>query len=163
MAVTSAGLLLYRSAPVREMLIAHMGGPFWARTQEGAWSIPKGEYDPQHETAADAAVREFREELGVAPPAAAPVPLGEFRYASGKRLTVFAVDATGWRHPPFEFGEFELEWPPRSGAIRTFPEVDRAEWMPASAARPLLVAAQRPALDALDALLGPVRPPAGER
>lgn len=153
MAVTSAGLLLFRSAPAQEVLIAHMGGPFWARKHDGAWSIPKGEYDPQRETAADAAVREFREELGVAPPAAEPAPLGEFRYASGKRLTVFAVDATDWRHPPFVFGEFEMEWPPRSGAMRRFPEVDRAEWMPAPTARTLLVAAQRPALDALGTVI----------
>ncbi|MDQ1129507.1 NUDIX domain-containing protein [Microbacterium sp. SORGH_AS_0888] len=150
MVVTSSGLLLHRAGG-REVLIAHMGGPFWARKDVGAWSIPKGEYDPAEETAEQAAVREFREELGVDPPSSGLRPLGVFRYASGKRLSVFAVEASDWRHPPFAFGSFELEWPPGSGVRRRFPEVDRAEWMSVAAAGPLLVAAQRPALEALAA------------
>ncbi|MFT4212612.1 MAG: NUDIX domain-containing protein [Microbacterium sp.] len=153
MPVTSAGLLLHRAAAT-EVLIAHMGGPFWARRDAGAWSIPKGEYDPEREDATAAAAREFREELGVDPPSVPLLELGTFAYASGKRVTVFAADADGWRHPPFAYGRFEMEWPPRSGRRASFPEVDRAEWTDVTRARDLLVAGQRPALDVLAALLG---------
>ncbi|WP_417563519.1 NUDIX domain-containing protein [Microbacterium sp.] len=148
--ITSAGLLLYRrdAAGVLEVLIAHMGGPFWARKDEAAWSIPKGEYDPDVETAVDAACREFREELGVDPPATPRIELGTWTY-SGKHLTVFAVDGAGFEASGFDYGTFELEWPPRSGRTVLFPEVDRAEWMGLDAARPRLVKGQRPALDAL--------------
>lgn len=157
MPVTSAGLLLHRraaaasgaAAAATEVLIAHMGGPYWARKDAGAWSIPKGEYDPRAETAVDAAVREFGEELGVAPPPGPYLDLGEFAYSSGKRVAVFAADGAGWRHPPFVYGEFELEWPPRSGRTARFPEVDRAEWVAIDRARDLLVTGQRPVLDAL--------------
>lgn len=147
----SAGLLLYRrdAAGVLEVLIAHMGGPFWARKDEAAWSIPKGEYDPALETAVDAACREFREELGVDPPAGPYTDLGTFTYSSGKRVTVFVVDGAGFEASGFDYGTFELEWPPRSGRTVLFPEVDRAEWMGLDAARPRLVKGQRPALDAL--------------
>lgn len=153
MAVTSAGILLYRVDPGGGMsvLIAHMGGPYWTRKDDGAWSIPKGEYDPASESARDAAAREFREELGVDPPAGRLDELGAFAYSSGKRVTVFVADGAGFEasDADFVFGEFSLEWPPRSGRVRSFPEVDRAEWMPLEAARPRLVAGQRPALDRL--------------
>lgn len=150
---SSAGILLYRlTEGATEVLIAHMGGPFWARKDDGAWSIPKGEFDPGAESALDAARREFREELGVDPPTGALAELGTYPYASGKRVTVFVADGAGLG-PEFVYGEFELEWPPRSGRTQRFPEVDRAEWMPAAAARPRLVAGQRPALDALVARL----------
>ncbi|WP_036283681.1 NUDIX domain-containing protein [Microbacterium luticocti] len=153
--VHSAGLLLYRRhGSAVEVLIAHMGGPFWARKDEGAWSIPKGEFDPDIETARDAAAREFREELGIDPPAAEPVELGTWAYSSGKRVTVFAVDGAGFEASGFCFGTFEMEWPPRSGRIATFPEVDRAEWVGLDAAARLLVKGQRPALAALERLLG---------
>ena len=148
--VTSAGLLLYRrTGGVLEVLIAHMGGPFWARKDEGAWSIPKGEFDPQIEQARDAAAREFREELGVDPPDGSYVELGTWTYSSGKRVTVFAADGGGFAASRFSFGTFALEWPPRSGKRVEFPEVDRVEWTPLDAARPRLVKGQRPALDAL--------------
>ncbi len=154
MAVTSAGILLYRLAEGEiEVLVAHMGGPFWARKDEAAWSIPKGEFDPAVEGALPAAMREFREELGVAASAAEYAELGTFVYASGKRATVFVADGEGFPASGFTFGEFELEWPPRSGRMRSFPEVDRAEWMPLAAARPRLVKGQRPALDRLAELL----------
>ena len=157
MAVTSAGILLYRASPGGEVsvLVAHMGGPFWARKNEGAWSIPKGEFDPDVESAEEAAVREFREELGVDPPAGPYVDLGTFAYSSGKRVTVFAADGAAFAAPApaFTFGEFEMEWPPRSGRRQSFPEVDRAEWVPIDAARPLLVTGQRPALDRLAEVL----------
>ena len=150
MPVHSAGLLLYRLTPDPEVLIAHMGGPFWSAKDEAAWSIPKGEYDPDAEAELDAALREFREELGVDPPPGPYAGLGVFPYSSGKRLTVFVADGAGFDPPSDGFGEFELEWPPRSGRTQSFPEVDRAEWMPISAARTKLVKGQRPALDALE-------------
>ncbi|WP_159500271.1 NUDIX domain-containing protein [Microbacterium sp. 18062] len=154
MTVHSAGLLLHRlGAAGVEVLVAHMGGPFWARKDAGAWSLPKGEYDPDAEAALDAAVREFREELGVDPPEGPYAELGTFPYASGKRVTVFVADGTGLPLDDVRFGEFEMEWPPRSGLTASFPEVDRVEWVTLDAARELLVKGQRPALDALERAL----------
>src|SRR5690606_28732166 len=148
--VRSAGILLHRDVGGgREVWIAHMGGPFWARKHERAWSIPKGEYDPEAEEPLAAARREFDEELGVAAPDLAYRDLGEFRYASGKLLRVFAAEAPGFAPSELRPGTFPLEWPPRSGRIVEFPEVDRAEWVPVDTARELLVAGQVPALDAL--------------
>lgn len=154
MAATSAGILLYRVDPDGgvSVLIAHMGGPFWARKDEGAWSIPKGEYE-SGEAPLDAAKREFREELGVDPPAVELVELGTFAYSSGKTVTVFAADGTGFSARDFVFGQFELEWPPHSGRVQSFPEVDRAEWTPEGDARWRLVKGQRPALDRLAEVL----------
>lgn len=156
MPVTSAGILLYRlvdegagARVVPEVLIAHMGGPFWASKDAGAWSIPKGEYDPDVESASDAALREFAEELGVPAPAVPYAELGTFAYASGKRVTVFVADGAGLSLDGLAFGEFELEWPPRSGRTARFPEVDRVEWTTVDAARERLVKGQRPALEAL--------------
>ncbi|MDL9979371.1 NUDIX domain-containing protein [Microbacterium sp. ASV49] len=151
--VTSAGILLYRRAPALEVLIAHMGGPFWARKDAGAWSLPKGEYDPADEEPWDAAVREFHEELGVAPPDARALDLGVFTVSSSKKLAVYALDGSGWEPGPFAFGEFELEWPPRSGKLERFPEVDRAEWSTMDAARIRLVKGQLPILDVLERLV----------
>jgi len=153
MVVWSAGLLLYRLTPEPEVLIAHMGGPFWAKKDAGAWSIPKGEYDPKAEGALDAARREFREELGVEAPDVAWAELGTFPSSSGKKVVVFAGDGAGFPASGFTFGEFEMEWPPRSGRTASFPEVDRAEWMGLDAARDALVKGQRPALDALASAL----------
>lgn len=153
MTVHSAGLLLYRVQPAVEVLIAHMGGPYWARKDEGAWSIPKGEFDPAEETAADAAAREFLEELGVAPPAGPFAELGTFPYSSGKRVTVFVADGAALDLDGVQFGEFEMEWPPRSGRTASFPEVDRVEWVTPDRARELLVKGQRPAVDALESAL----------
>ncbi|WP_137846141.1 NUDIX domain-containing protein [Microbacterium sp. 2FI] len=146
---TSAGILLYRLGPTLEVLIAHMGGPFWAQKDAGAWSIPKGEFDEGDEPALDAAQREFREELGLEPPAGPYAELGTFAYSSGKRVTVFIADGPGFSLDGLVFGEFELEWPPRSGRTARFPEVDRVEWTGADAARDRLVTGQRAALDAL--------------
>ena len=148
----SAGILLHRRAADGgvEVLIAHMGGPFWARKDAGAWSIPKGEFDPASESPASAARREFREELGLEPPDGPYVELGTFAYSSGKRVTVFAADGAGFSVEGAVFGEFELEWPPRSGAKRLFPEVDRVAWVATDAARTLHVTGQRPAVDRLE-------------
>ncbi|MCI9859264.1 NUDIX domain-containing protein [Microbacterium proteolyticum] len=149
MVVWSAGLLLYRLTPAPQVLIAHMGGPFWAKKDAAAWSIPKGEFDPDTESALDAARREFREELGVEPPTVEWAELGTFAYSSGKKVVVFAGDGAGFSASGFTYGTFELEWPPRSGRTASFPEVDRAEWMGLDAAREALVKGQRPAIDAL--------------
>jgi len=153
MVVWSAGLLLYRLTLEPEVLIAHMGGPFWAKKDAGAWSIPKGEYDPETEGALDAARREFREELGVEAPDVAWAELGTFPSSSVKKVVVFAGDGAGFPASGFTFGEFEMEWPPRSGRTASFPEVDRAEWRGLDAARDALVKGQRPALDALASAL----------
>lgn len=150
MPVTSAGVLLYRTVEeAPEVLIAHMGGPYWAAKDDAAWSIPKGEYDPASEAALDAALREFAEELGVGAPAGPYAELGTFAYSSGKRVTVFAADGAAFSLEGLVFGEFEVEWPPHSGRLQMFPEVDRAEWTTMDAARTRLVKGQRPALDAL--------------
>lgn len=154
MAVTSAGILLYRlaeeGAGAPEVLIAHMGGPYWAAKEAGAWSIPKGEYDPDTEAALDAALREFAEELGVPAPDGPYAELGTFAYSSGKRITVFVADGADFSLEGLVFGEFALEWPPHSGRTQSFPEVDRAEWTTTDAARERLVKGQRPMLDALE-------------
>jgi predicted NUDIX family NTP pyrophosphohydrolase len=148
----SAGLLLWRHGTAGiEVLIAHMGGPFWARKDSRAWSIPKGEFDPG-ESALQVARREFAEELGVAAPAGDPVELGTFRYASGKTVTVFALEAPGFEIAELVSNTFELEWPPRSGRTAVFPEVDEVRWVPVAQARDKLVAGQVAALDALETL-----------
>jgi len=150
MVVMSAGILLYRlDGSGVQVLIAHMGGPFWASKDVAAWSIPKGEFDPDRESALDAAHREFREELGIDAPAGDYAELGTFAYSSGKRVVVFVADGAGFDASGFSFGEFEMEWPPRSGETARFPEVDRVEWAAIDDARERLVKGQRPALEAL--------------
>lgn len=142
MAVLSAGLVLHRrtSAGDVELLVAHMGGPFWARKDEGAWSFPKGVVEPGEEPL-DAARRELAEELGVPAPPGPFVPLGEVRQ-SGKTVVAWAVEAD---LDPADVvpGTFELEWPPRSGRTQAFPEVDRVAWVSPDEAVRLLVKAQR--------------------
>ena len=146
--VRSAGLLLHRpGTDGLEVLIAHMGGPFWARKDEGAWSIPKGELDGGEDPLA-AALREFAEETGRPAPDGPTVELGEFRQPGGKRVFVFA------RAADFDATEilgntFEMEWPPRSGRRQSFPEIDRAEWVSLDVARVKLVRGQVPALETL--------------
>lgn len=147
----SAGVLLFRRTPETEVLLGHMGGPLWARKDQGAWSIPKGEYDPGSEEPEAAARREFREELGLGVPDGSWIPLGEVRYGSGSRtkeLTVWAVEAD--LDPALVVpGTFEMQWPPRSGRMQEFPEVDRVEWLDMDTARDKLVVGQRPYLDRL--------------
>src|SRR6476660_2105429 len=128
----SAGLLLYRvvgGGP--EVLIGHPGGPFWAKKDDGAWSIPKGEYGPGEDAFA-VARREFEEELGSPVPAADFVPLGELRTTSSKVLTVWAAEGD-LDAAACVSNTFELEWPPRSGRMQEFPEIDRAAWFPLGA------------------------------
>jgi predicted NUDIX family NTP pyrophosphohydrolase len=148
-ATRSAGVLLYRTgdAGALEVLIGHMGGPFWARKDAGGWSIPKGEAGPDEEPL-DVARREFAEELGVPVPASEFVDLGELRVTSGKLLTVWAaegdLDAGSTRS-----NTFTIEWPPRSGRMQEFPEIDRTAWFPVDQARQKLVKGQVPFLDRL--------------
>ncbi|MGE4425686.1 MAG: NUDIX domain-containing protein [Solirubrobacteraceae bacterium] len=144
----SAGLLPYRRGPDDlRVLIAHMGGPLWARRDERAWSIPKGEHgddeDPLH-----AARREFVEELGLPAPDGPMVDLGEVRQGSGKWVRAWAVEAD-LDPDAIVPGTFEMAWPPRSGRTIVVPEVDRVAWMTVDEARPRLVAAQEAFLDRL--------------
>ncbi|MGA5080756.1 NUDIX domain-containing protein [Streptomyces griseoincarnatus] len=144
----SAGLLLFRrTGEGVEVLLGHMGGPFFARRDAGAWTVPKGEYDPE-EPAWAAARREFQEELGLPPPEGEAVPLGEVRQSGGKVVTAWAVE--GDLDPSSVVpGTFTMEWPPRSGRTRQFPELDRVAWFPLERARELIVSAQAAFLDRL--------------
>ena len=149
MAKRTAALLVYRlnADAGLEVLIAHMGGPFWAKKDDRAWSIPKGECE-EGEDALATARREFEEELGSPPPGGEVISLGEQRQSSGKIITTYAVrgdvDLSGFRS-----NTFTMEWPPRSGRVREFPEMDRAEWMSVERASQKLVKGQVPILDAL--------------
>ncbi|CAL9287113.1 hypothetical protein SUDANB135_01246 [Streptomyces sp. SudanB135_2055] len=144
----SAGLLLHRpGVEGTEVLLGHMGGPFYARRDAGAWTIPKGEYDPA-EPAWEAARREFEEELGLPPPEGEAVPLGEVRQAGGKVVTAWAV-AADLDPATVAPGTFRMEWPPRSGRIVEFPELDRVAWFPVDRAREVIVKAQAAFLDRL--------------
>ncbi|MEU3439554.1 NUDIX domain-containing protein [Streptomyces griseoincarnatus] len=144
----SAGLLLFRrTGEGVEVLLGHMGGPFFARRDAGAWTVPKGEYDPE-EPAWAAARREFQEELGLPPPEGEAVPLGEVRQSGGKVVTAWAVE--GDLDPSSVVpGTFTMEWPPRSGRTREFPELDRVAWFPLERARELIVSARAAFLDRL--------------
>ncbi|MGI5403918.1 NUDIX domain-containing protein [Streptomyces sp. CA-135486] len=148
----SAGLLLFRRRSTgTEILIGHMGGPFWQARDAGAWSVPKGEYTPEEEPMA-AARREFEEELGLAPPEGAWLPLGDARQPGGKIVTVWALEGdldTDLVVP----GTFTMEWPMRSGRMREFPEIDRAEWTGMDEAHQKLVPGQRVFIDRLEELL----------
>jgi len=157
----SAGLLLYREGLDGrvEVLLVHPGGPFWARKDAGAWSIPKGEYD-EHDEPAARAEEEFAEELGQRAPSGPRLELGEVRQAGGKRVRAWAVrgdiDATATTS-----NVFEMEWPPRSGEKRSFPEVDKAAWFSLEEARTKLLAGQLPLLERLEDIMrseGPHEP-----
>jgi predicted NUDIX family NTP pyrophosphohydrolase len=144
----SAGLLLFRhTGEGLEVLLGHMGGPLWAKKDAGAWTVPKGEYDPD-EPAWEAARREFQEELGVAPPDGKAVPLGEVAQKNGKVVTAWAVEADP-DLSGFSPGTFTMEWPPRSGRVREFPELDRVAWLGLDRARELIITAQTAFLDRL--------------
>lgn len=149
----SAGILLFRHRDGVEVLLAHPGGPFWARRDAGAWSLPKGEHGPD-EPPLSAALREFEEELGRPVPPGARLDLGEVRQAGGKTVRAWAVE--GDLDPTtITPGTFELEWPRGSGRVRTIPEVDRVAWFDLPEARTRLLAGQRPFLDRLAERLAP--------
>ena len=144
----SAGILLFRRGPDGpEVLLGHMGGPFWRGRENGAWSVPKGEYDDE-EDAEHAARREFQEELGVPVPTAELIDLGATRQSSGKVVTVWAaegeLDLTA-----LVYGTFAMEWPRGSGRFQDFPELDAVAWFDLSTASDKIIAAQQVFLDRL--------------
>jgi predicted NUDIX family NTP pyrophosphohydrolase len=144
----SAGLLLYRFTDAGvEVLIGHPGGPFWARKDEGAWSVPKGEY-AEGEDPWTVAQREFHEELGKAAPEGPRIDLAPLKQPSGKVITAFAVHGDLDLEDTFS-NTFELEWPRGSGNVREFPEIDRVGWFSVTEAQSKLVKGQRPLLDDL--------------
>lgn len=144
-----------RAGDAVEVLLVHPGGPYWAKKDRGAWSIPKGEVEPGEDPRAGA-LRELEEETGVAldPAPDELLELGEIRNRSGKIVVAWAVEAEVPADAIVCRTTFELEWPPRSGRIRAFPEIDRAAWLPLDRARVKLLPAQRPFLDRLVRQLG---------
>ena len=148
----SAGLLVYRiRQSAIEVLLVHPGGPFWARRDAGAWSIPKGEY-LDDEDAQAAARREFTEETGWTIDGELR-PLGDIRQKAGKTVTAFAAEGD-FDPATLDSNPFEMEWPPKSGRKASFPEIDRAGWFGLGEAREKMIEGQRPLLDRLEALLG---------
>jgi predicted NUDIX family NTP pyrophosphohydrolase len=149
---TSAGILLWRrTANGLEVLLAHQGGPFWARKDHGHWTIPKGEVEPDEELPA-VARREFAEETGHQVPDGEMLELGDIRQKSGKLVLGWAVE--GDLDPAAAVSNtYDMEWPPRSGRVQSFPEIDRVEWFDLAEARRRLKAAQVPFLDRLQAAL----------
>jgi predicted NUDIX family NTP pyrophosphohydrolase len=151
----SAGVLLYRQhSGETEVLLIHPGGPYWSKRDDGAWMIPKGGVD-EGETPETAAAREFEEETGAALPAE-PFALCRVKQSGGKLVEVFAADGD-FDPATLSSTEFEMEWPPRSGQLRRFPEADRARWMTLAEARRMMLPSQLPALDALEAKLKAMR------
>jgi predicted NUDIX family NTP pyrophosphohydrolase len=144
----SAGLLVFRRSTGQvEVLLGHMGGPLWSARDLGGWSIPKGEYGAD-EAALDAAFREFEEELGLPASSGELIELGEATQRSGKVVTAWAVEAD--LDPAAVVpGTFTMEWPPRSGRVEEFPELDRVEWFDLETAHARLIEGQRPFLERL--------------
>lgn len=155
MPLHSAGLLPYtRVDGGLKVFIVHMGGPFWGHRDKGGWSLAKGMYTPGEEAPEDAARREFAEEVGTPPPPGELLDLGEVRLSSGKRVRGFAVEASVDEVAFVVSNTFEVEWPRRSGRMRTYPEVDRAGWFDLEVARSKLTLGQVPLLDVLERLVG---------
>ncbi len=148
----SAGILVHRRSPDVEVLLVHPGGPFWAKKDEHAWSIPKGELEPG-EVPIEVAQREFVEELGQTTPAGDLIALGEFEQNRQKRIVIWTVEAD-LDVAEVRSNTFTMEWPPKSGRHQEFPEVDRAEWFDLDTARTKLVKGQVQVLDALLEHLG---------
>jgi predicted NUDIX family NTP pyrophosphohydrolase len=150
----SAGILMYRGAgPALELLLVHPGGPFWAKKDQGAWSIPKGEYNEGEEPLA-CAIREFAEELGSPLPQTAYLDLGELTQPSRKMIAAWAVEGD-FDPATLRSNRFEMEWPPKSGRRQSFPEVDRAQWFEVAGARLKIQLGQAPFIDRLLAKIGP--------
>jgi predicted NUDIX family NTP pyrophosphohydrolase len=154
MTIRSAGILLYRGiGDALEMLLVHPGGPFWAKKDAGAWSIPKGEYDGGEDPLA-VAKREFAEETGVMPPQAGYIDLGELAQPSRKVIAAFAVEGD-FDPAALKSNLFELEWPPKSARKQAFPEIDRAVWFSPDEARFKILPGQAPFIDRLLAAIRP--------
>lgn len=146
----SAGLLLYRQASDNlgiQILLVHPGGPFWRNRDEGAWTIPKGEFD-DFEEPLEAAKREFTEELGSEPPAENYLELKPIKQKNGKTVYCWAVEGD-FDAAPIKSNTFSLEWPPKSGRTAEFPEVDRAEWFAVEVAKRKIVSGQDNLIDEL--------------
>ena len=153
MAKHSAGIFLYRkTVDGYEVLLVHPGGPFWAKKDNGSWSMPKGEFD-ETEAPLDAAKREFKEETSLIPPPGDYQNIGEAKQSSGKIVHAFALEANVSLET-FKSNMFEMEWPPKSGKKQEFPENDKAAWVSLSQAKQKLVKGQVPLLEALAANLG---------
>jgi predicted NUDIX family NTP pyrophosphohydrolase len=149
---TSAGILLWRSRGGRlEVLLGHPGGPYFSGKDEDHWTVLKGEVDPGEDLLA-VARREFEEETGSPPPEGPAIDLGEIRQKSGKRVLAWAVEGDFDTQAAVS-NSFEMEWPPRSGRMREFPEIDRVEWFGLDDARDKIKAAQAPFLDRLERTL----------
>jgi len=147
-AKTSAGLLLYRRrGGDLEVLLVHPGGPFFAKKDAAAWSIPKGEIESADEDLLTRAKIEFREELGIDPPPGPFLALGPIKQKGGKTVHAWACEGN-FTGPPVS-NTFQMEWPPRSGNLQSFPEIDRAEWFPIPIAREKINPAQAAFLDSL--------------
>ncbi len=148
MSKCSAGILLFRYDQERyQVLLGHMGGPYWSKKDEGAWVIPKGEYDPAIESPLDAAKREFEEETGFVP--VGPYhDLGELKQKGGKMIAIWAVEED-LDPNTFRSNHFEMEWPPRSGQMKSFPELDRVKWFSIPEARQSILKSQEPMLERL--------------
>jgi predicted NUDIX family NTP pyrophosphohydrolase len=147
----SAGLLVYKyHNDELKVLLVHPGGPFWAKKDMASWSIPKGEYR-EGEDPLEVAYREFKEETGQKPPKGKPLELGSIKQPSGKLITTWAIkgdiDVSN-----VESNYFEMEWPPRSGQIQKFPEIDKAEWFDLKTARLKILPGQKSFLEKLAAL-----------
>ena len=149
----SAGLLMYRRGTDQrlQVLLAHPGGPFFARKDAGAWSLPKGELEGD-EPAQGCALREFQEETGICARDKPLLALGEIQQRGGKRVEAWAFEGD-WAGARPQSNSFEIEWPPRSGRVMQFPEIDRLEWFALSEARVKLNPAQCEFLDRLSAIL----------
>ena len=144
----SAGILLYRGrGHARRVLLVHPGGPFWAKKDDGAWSIPKGEYDEGEDPLA-VARREFEEELGSPVPSGGIIELGELVQPSRKQITAYAIEGD-FDPSSLKSNLFEMEWPPKSGKRASFPEVGAARWMTLDEAREMILPSQLPLLDRL--------------
>lgn len=154
MAVHSAGILpFHRDAEGLWVFIVKMGGPFWHRRNAASWSLAKGMYDPADETPEHAARREFEEETGAPVPSGELIDLGSVRLSSGKHVRGYAVEAS--KQLAFvSSNDFEIEWPPKSGIVKTYAEVEHAEWVLLDDARTKLVKGQLPLLDTLEKLVG---------
>jgi predicted NUDIX family NTP pyrophosphohydrolase len=149
----SAGILLFRGrGPALRLLLVHPGGPFWAKKDLGAWSIPKGEYQEGQDPLA-VARREFEEELGEPEPAGDAIELGELVQPSRKIITAFAIEGD-FDPSGLKSNLFEMEWPPKSGLLQSFPEVDRAQWFTLDEACEKILPGQRPFIDRLLERLG---------
>ena len=153
MPATSAGLCLWRRVDGDvEIFIVHPGGPYWAKKDDGAWSLPKGEYDPTTEQGPDAARREFHEETGMQAPNNDLVSLGETKLKSAKTVQAWAIEGD-LDADAIVSNTFEIEWPPRSGRSQSFPEVDRAMWCTPATAQQKLNPAQAVFVERLAALV----------